>query len=130
MKCFIDAGFPVVDPNDVSTQDDDLEDDLPLTELRKRIAVGDFDDVTEIENECPIEESYDGHWEEKLLSEFKTVNSENSEKESDSDEDTETDIPSESSTTHTHTRLFCVSFSRRESLRSKRMTNIFYRLNI
>ena len=68
--------------------------------MRKRIAVGDLNEVTNAEDDIPTEESYNGEWEEKLLSEFKTNSNDDAENDSDDDEQ-----PTDDNTLHTYETL-------------------------
>ena len=72
MKCFRDAGFPTGNlyTNDV-TLDDDPDDDIPLIHLQKKIPFESLDEITDIENTIPTEETYDGDWEKTMLDNIK-----------------------------------------------------------
>ncbi|CAC5385464.1 unnamed protein product [Mytilus coruscus] len=107
MKCFRDAGFPTgtldVTNHTNATIDDDLDDDIPLIELQKRINFENLDDVTELENTIPTEESYDGDWEKKLLdSDVGNENTTDTENESDEDDEP---VPEVTKTDHTYETL-------------------------
>ena len=72
MKCFRDAGFPTGNlyTNDVIL-DDDPDDDIPLIHLQKKIPFESLDEITDIENTIPTEETYDGDWEKTILDNIK-----------------------------------------------------------
>ena len=104
MKCFRDAGFPTGNlyTNDV-TLDDDPDDDIPLIHLHKKIPFESLDEITDIENTIPTEETYDGDWEKtqcwtilrikKIFVEY------------ESDEDDEPLLEAKSKTHHTYETL-------------------------
>jgi hypothetical protein len=104
VKCFRDAGFPTGNlyTNDV-TLDDDPNDDIPLIHLQKKIPFESLDEITDIENTIPTEETYDGDWEKtqcwtilrikKIFVEY------------ESDEDDEPLLEAKSKTHHTYETL-------------------------
>jgi hypothetical protein len=56
--------------NDV-TLDDDPDDDIPLIHLQKKIPCESLDEITDIENTIPTEETYDEDWEQTMLDNIK-----------------------------------------------------------
>ena len=89
--CFAHAGFG----SDVQTSDDsdsDAEDDIPLAHLQRsnlRITDSDLNEMDRVEENIPIEETYEGEWEEQILSEH---GQKDKNVESDSDAESDDDI--------------------------------------
>lgn len=77
-KCFQDAGFPSVNPEQPTNQDgDDPDDDIPLAHLSRLIQGQDqselnFEKLDEVEESLPTEEIYEGDWECSLIEQFKS----------------------------------------------------------
>ena len=104
VKCFRDAGFPTG-----NLYANDPDDDIPLIHLlylQKKIPFKSLDEITDIENTIPTEETYDGDWEQTMLDNIKDKeNICGTSTEYESDEDDEPLLESKSKTHHTYETL-------------------------
>ena len=107
VKCFHDAGFPTgnLDANDV-TLDDDPDDDIPLIHLPRKIPFENLDEIADIENIIPTEETYDGNWVKTMLDNIKDKeNLCGTSTEYESDKDDEPLLEAKSKAHHTYETL-------------------------
>jgi hypothetical protein len=96
VACFRDAGFPLQCPTEIHNEEEsDPDDDIPLAQLIRAVRQGadsneliSFEEMFDIEESVPTEETYDGEWEKSLVEQFKKrEDSEISECESDDEGD-------------------------------------------